>query len=77
MVPDLRLRRPLASASQRYCAPRTTILPELWPTVAEAVGWCGLRVAAREFGISHETARQIVRRVAESNASVSGQQSIL
>jgi hypothetical protein len=38
--------------------------PDRWPLVAADARLLGLRQAARQHGVSHETVRQILRRVA-------------
>ena len=38
------------------------IPPRLWPVVAADARLLGLRQAAKQYGVSHETVRQIVRR---------------
>jgi hypothetical protein len=64
-IPDLRpesvQRVTLATASRRYAVRPTTILPEQWPALAEAVQRSDLRAAAQKFGVSHEAIRQGLR----------------
>ena len=42
----------------------------LWPPIAERARHEGLRDLASEYGVSHETIRAIVRRVARRNRDV-------
>lgn len=43
---------------------RPRVDPALWPEVAERAGRESLRARASEYGVSHETIRTIVRRMA-------------
>ena len=49
----------------RYMVPRlaTAIPPERWPVVAADARLLGLRQAAKQHGVSHETVRRIVCRL--------------
>ena len=49
---------------------RPRLSPDRWPTVAADARMLGLRQAARQHGVSHETVRQIVRRVATTTGTV-------
>ena len=65
-----RSRRPA-----RRVAPGTPrqprIPPERWPLVAADARLLGLRQAAKQHGVSHETVRRIVRRVGGNAINVS------
>ena len=50
---------------------RVAIPPDQWPIIAAEARQIGLRQTARQFGISHETIRQIVRRVASDSGAPS------
>ena len=58
------LRTVRRSGTGRYSpsANRTSISQEYWPVIVERSGREGLRQIARDFGVSHETIRSVLRR---------------
>ena len=48
----------------------TVVSPDRWAIVAADARALGLRQAAKQHGVSHETVRQIVRRVAATASTV-------
>jgi hypothetical protein len=65
LYPDRLLRSRRRSGVGRYAtiAKGPRIPQERWPEVAARVQREGLRVVARDFGVSHETVRGFLRRV--------------
>jgi hypothetical protein len=49
---------------------RPQIDPALWPEIAERARHASLRALAIEYGVSHETIRTIVRRMAGDESAV-------
>ena len=58
----VRLALPMISARDGPVRVSTVVSPDRWPLVAADARSLGLRQAARQYGVSHETVRQIVRR---------------
>jgi hypothetical protein len=65
LLPDCRrpAERLAATGRGRYCKSRAAIPPERWAEVATAAERDGLRATARQYQVSHEAIRQVVRRV--------------
>lgn len=56
-------RQERAAGSSRYYARQTVIPPGQWPEVARVAEAVGLRAAAQQYGVSHETVRKITQAV--------------
>jgi hypothetical protein len=71
LYPERVLRSRERRGAGRYAAgtngPR--IPKERWPEVAARARREGLRIVAREFGVSHETVRSVVRVVARVSST--------